>query len=391
MRDILRRIHLAIGAILCVPLVVLGLSGSVLVFEDELRAALEPTPHAFTAGEARPLAQIVESARAAAPQEWVPSLVLPAARYGDSVEVRFSDPKRGPSPGGRLVFVDPVSGVVLGTREGTQGILRQIASLHSNLLMRDLGGRSVIGWLGVAMVMLGLTGPLLWWPRRRQWRAAFRIRRDAGAYALLRDLHGVVGICGVGVLLVVSVTGVYLAFPQSVGAAISTLLPVRDLRPNAGAFRVTPQPGRAPLAIDAAVALARAAVPDAGVRSVFLPLRPEQPYRVILTHARTRAGAPPVTAFVDPWLGRVIERRDPAEYSVGERIVAWQRALHAGAGLGWPWRGLVFLSGFLPPLFAASGVTMWLLKRRARNRGGAPQERRLGLDNRGKSMRRQQP
>jgi len=38
--------------------------------------------------------------------------------------------------------------------------------------------------------------------------------------------------------------------------------------------------------------------------------------------------------------------------------------VHAGQALDWVWKLLVFLSGFLPLLFALTGPTMWWLKRR---------------------------
>jgi len=390
MRDLLRRIHLTIGALLCVPLGVLGLTGSVLVFEDDLRAMFEPPPVAHASGAARPLAEIVEAARGAAPRGTAPNYLAPAQRYGDSAQVRFSDPKRGPGPGGLLVFVDPVSGAVLGTQQGSDGLIRQISSLHSNLLLRDFGGRSVIGWLGVAMLMLGCTGPFLWWPKRQQWRSVFRVRWNAGPYAVLRDLHGIVGICGVIVLLAVSFSGVYLAFPQTVGGTIASILPARDLRGGGSEVRVTPIEGRMPLDIDAAAALARSAAPDATLRSIFLPLRKDQPYRVNLARGEAEQGVPLVSVFVDPWAGRVVELRDPQTYSAGERIIGWQRALHAGAGFGWPWKIVVFLSGFLPPLFAGSGVAMWLLKRRARLQRKAAGEPRQTSTQQGKIAERQQ-
>jgi uncharacterized iron-regulated membrane protein len=67
--------------------------------------------------------------------------------------------------------------------------------------------------------------------------------------------------------------------------------------------------------------------------------------------------------LVDPWTRRVVDTYDPQRFSLGERIIAWQHALHAGQGLGWVWKILVFLSGLLPLLFTVSGVAMWRLKR----------------------------
>ena len=87
-----------------------------------------------------------------------------------------------------------------------------------------------------------------------------------------------------------------------------------------------------------------------------------------------------------PWTRRVVDDLDPQRFSLGERMLAWQHALHAGQGLGWVWKILVFLSGLLPLLFAVTGVAMWRLKRRrelpaepgrlVRDRVGAAQEGR---------------
>jgi len=82
-----------------------------------------------------------------------------------------------------------------------------------------------------------------------------------------------------------------------------------------------------------------------------------------------------VTAFIDPWKHRILELRDPRQFSTGESFLAWQRALHVGSGLGWGWRILVFLSGFLPLLFAITGFAMWLTKRRLRRTAAAAASR----------------
>jgi uncharacterized iron-regulated membrane protein len=96
---------------------------------------------------------------------------------------------------------------------------------------------------------------------------------------------------------------------------------------------------------------------------VFLPTRPDQPFRVGFSRAGQERGAPVVSVFVDPWARRVIEVLDPRQFTTGERILAWQHALHAGEALGWVWKILVFLSGFLPTLFVVTGASMWWMKR----------------------------
>ena len=55
-------------------------------------------------------------------------------------------------------------------------------------------GRTFVGWLGVAMLVLGLTGLVLWWPKRGQWKYAFFVRRTATGLRFHRELHAATGI-----------------------------------------------------------------------------------------------------------------------------------------------------------------------------------------------------
>jgi uncharacterized iron-regulated membrane protein len=111
--------------------------------------------------------------------------------------------------------------------------------------------------------------------------------------------------------------------------------------------------------------LANARVSGGELTSIFLPTRPDQPYRISLFRAGQERGETPVTVLVDPWTRRIVEVFDPRRYSTGETILASQHALHAGRGFGLVWKLLVFLSGLLPALLAATGIAMWLKRRRS--------------------------
>lgn len=366
-RKLIQQIHLWIGLILCVPLVAIGLTGSILVFDHEIEDLLTPPPRPAGVGALRSIDDIAAAAQNAAPPGLAPTMVIAPAAPGEVASVRLAPWGRTAGPSGALqLLIDPVSLEILERREPGQSLVRQIFLLHANLLMRDRSGRGAVGWLGVVMLSLGISGLFLWWPRPNNWRAAFTVKRGARGVRFHRDLHGAVGIWSLVVFIVVSFSGVYLAFPQTLGSAIGSVLPARDLRSSAAAIRVVPIKDQAPTTIDEAVALARLSRPDTLLRFVGLPTRPNQPVRVGLARPGDEQGAPTITVFVDPWQRRVIEVRDPHDYTIGEKVMAWQRALHAGHGLGWLWRILVFLSGFLPLVFAITGIAMWLLKRRRR-------------------------
>ena len=94
----------------------------------------------------------------------------------------------------------------------------------------------------------------------------------------------------------VTFSGVYIAFPRETAAVINTVFPGRDLR-AASVMRVEPVRGAPKMAINRAVTLAReASGGDADLRSIIMPMRPDQPYRVSLVRPGHTEGAPMMIA-----------------------------------------------------------------------------------------------
>lgn len=242
---------------------------------------------------------------------------------------------------------------------------RLMHDIHGNLLIPGFVGRQFVGWLGVFMTGLGLSGIIMWWPKRGQWKRAFKIKLDGGLLRAVYDLHRFFGICTLVVFLIVCVSGVYIVFPQTINTIGGANALVRDARMQAP-MPVTPVEGETALDADAVVDLARGSVENGILRTVAIPLGPRQPYRVGFSKPSDVISAPVVTVTVDPWAKQVMEVRDPDAYSANSKFLAWQRPLHSGSGVGIVWWLLVFISGLLPPLFAFTGVTMWWLRRRAR-------------------------
>jgi len=70
-RHTLFTVHMWIGLILGVLLALLGLSGSLLVYDDALADLLSPPPRAATAGTPLPLTMLADTARDAAAAQGV--------------------------------------------------------------------------------------------------------------------------------------------------------------------------------------------------------------------------------------------------------------------------------------------------------------------------------
>jgi uncharacterized iron-regulated membrane protein len=399
----LQQLHLWIGLILLLPLVMMGVTGAVLVYGHDIEHLLgQGEPPAKAVGEWRSPGELMEAARAASNDPTrIPIAVRWPMEVGEPAAVRLSRPgmaserpqfrgsqqgqgggqqggqgqaqgrvpTQSPFAGSLQILIDPVSLQVLETQQAMTGWLRFFHDLHGQLFIAGGLGRELVGWLGVALLVLGCSGLYLWWPRPGQWKAAFIVRRTAKGLRFNRELHGAVGIWSLVLFMLVNVTGVYLAFPQPIAAAVNAVWPGRDMRAAMSQTRVEPMRGVQPMGVNEAVELARSKVPDGRFLNASLSTRPDQAMRVGLIRADHAEGAPIITVIIDPFRKSVVDVFDPQAMSTGERIIAWQRALHYGIGLGGGYKFLVFVSGVIIPVFAVTGFLMWWLKRRNRRAG----------------------
>ncbi|HWU54516.1 MAG TPA: PepSY-associated TM helix domain-containing protein [Rhizomicrobium sp.] len=365
-RHTLFTIHMWVGLILGVLLAALGLSGSLLVYDETISDWLAPAPPAVTGGSPLPLSMLAGIARDAAASKGIEGgqlqLILPETKtdalvvrigglspMGNVPRARAEGGDRPARPRQLQVYLDPVSGEVLGTRNFAQPSLLTFAhQLHGNFLMSRETGRPLVGWLGVAMCALGISGLVLWWPKRGQWKYAFKVRSTATGLRFHRELHAATGIWIFLVFMAVSFSGVVIAWPQTMGLGGS----------GAGARgmpMVEASEGQR-LGPTEAVIAATAAVPDIKPRTVTIPARPDQPVSVnYRSHDAVNAAV-----LIDPYSGKVLMVRDNSE-----RFLAWMRPVHDGT-LGFAWRFLVFLSGLVPTLFIVTGLIMWWKKRQRR-------------------------
>jgi uncharacterized iron-regulated membrane protein len=99
--------------------------------------------------------------------------------------------------------------------EPTFGIrmVSTLIELHDDLLGGSTG-RKVNGIGALAVVLVALTGLVIWWPGISRWRRSLTLRRGVAWKRFNWDLHSVIGIWSFAFIMVFAVSGVYLCFPQ---------------------------------------------------------------------------------------------------------------------------------------------------------------------------------
>lgn len=374
MRGVLSLLHLWVGLVFCIPLTLLGVTGSALVYERAIGDWLQPPPHASAQGTPQAAQAIIDASAATRP-DLSPVIFMPALAQGDAAIVYLATKDRAQFSGLYQAFVDPVSLKVLDIRENFGSpFFAMVHNLHTNMMIGEGAGGTVVGWLGLGMTTLGLSGLVNWWPRRGGWRGAYGVKRAARGWLFHRQLHGTIGITAWIIFMILTVSGVAISFPATANAAMRALsgYDVTAFHPPARVSEdngLPPAESAAPINSDRASALALRSQPRTHVAMIFLPNTPRQPFRINLIPDGAEPDAQAITVLVDSNRAQIVGVRDPWQRGTGSQVINWQRPLHTGRGTHALYRAAIFLVGLLPPLFAVTGVSMWWIKRRQRQRG----------------------
>jgi uncharacterized iron-regulated membrane protein len=211
LRKALFQVHLWSGIALGLYILMISVTGSVLVYWNELLRAATPEP-IISAGPGPRLTdvQLAEAAVRSYPGYQVVRIAR-TKNLDRAVDVWLS---RGDQLKKRMF--DPRTGCDLGDVVPTGiWVLSKIQDIHDNLVAGQTG-RKVNGLGAVALLALAVTGLVIWWPGMKTWRRSLILPRRVGWKRFMWHLHSMVGFWTFGSMLVFGFSGIYLSFPEEV-------------------------------------------------------------------------------------------------------------------------------------------------------------------------------
>jgi uncharacterized iron-regulated membrane protein len=220
---LLFQVHLWAGVGIGLYVLVICLSGSLLVYRNELFSYFSPQPKIVTgSGRTLSIDALKRAARGAFPNYDVTdvragqtqrhAVEITLAR-GEEIKIRLFHPFTGEDLGSNLP---------LGFR-----FTAWVRDLHDNLL-RGKTGRRVNGLGALLVILLGVTGAILWWPGIRNWPRSLVIDFRANWKRLNWTLHSALGFWFFGFVLLWGLTGAYLCFPEESAWIFDPLEPFQD-------------------------------------------------------------------------------------------------------------------------------------------------------------------
>ena len=405
MRSLMLHLHRYMGLTIAAFLVVTGLTGAIISWDHELDEWLNPhLNEVHTPGEPLSAFALAEKVEAEFPKVEVTYFEL-APEPGHS-QYFWVQPRVNPETGHlyksefNQVYVDPVSGDIIGKREwgAVWPITREtfmsfLYKLHFSLHIPEFWGIDHWGiWLLGVIALIWtfdcFIGAYLTLPKGgsskkrengrsylKRWSPSWKIRRSAGPIRFNFDLHRALGLWTWGLLFVIAFTAFSLNLYREVFFPIMSTIsdvtpsPLEERTPNDHDNPITPTLSFADVS-QVARQEADAIGWDQPVGSIWYA-RDWGIYRVEYFGGGDSHGTGGVgheAIFFDGHTGEVLGDFVPWEGTAADIFVQAQFPVHSGRILGLPGRILISIMGVVVAALSITGVIIWYRKHKAKER-----------------------
>ena len=253
------------------------------------------------------------------------------------------------------VIYDGCAAKVLGT--ANLAWMDWMVDFHHNLRYEKVG-RTAAGWVGLALFLSSVGGFLLWLVSSPSIARLFNIR---SGILMQRGLHTTSGVLLGALLVIGSLTSLFLCFPQTMraGLALFVELPtdVRAPRPP------KPAKGTATAGLGDIMLTAKQTIPDGDIREIRMP-KGYGAAQVRMWRAGDFRSLGNNVVTVDNVTAKATATNLYESKGPGDRIVQAMAGLHYGEWGGLFYRSVYGVAGFVSALLMVTGFLLWWLPKR---------------------------
>ncbi len=351
MRPSLRRfllgLHRYVGLAFAAFLAVSGLTGSILAFADDYDHWMHPglwrvTPVGVRLPEQTLADRVIERLTNEGSQTHIDQIRL----NGDHSSQVFV------LTDGRMMFVNPYNGTILGTRDHPSreaAFVAWVYQLHVRLLAGNVG-EWIVDIATATVFLLVPTGVYLWWNKKR-----LSLKLRASWRRITWDLHNVAGLYGFVLIFLLAVTGLLIAYETPL-YWIARSEPWRPERAPQSVLPGTPGPDAHLPNLDELLIAANRVLPEAETYQIQLPIRNRSPLR-IMKRGPGMAGSS--TVYLDRYDGHILRVEDVSKLPRAYRAHLMNQAIHTGSFLGLPGKIVLSVSSILLVVLVVTGCVVW--------------------------------
>jgi len=350
--------HLYLGIIAGAILCIVGLTGSILVFQDEIDVALNKNLFESLKGQKR-----------YSIDEVIP--VVQQKYPGRKFDYVFQTDEENPNATYRFYnftteeefFVNPYTAELCGKRLINSSFIRIVMNIHRTMLI-PAAGRYIVGLATLGMLILTISGLRLWVPQQykkwKQWRSVLTVNFKAGFKRQNYDWHNVLGFYSAPVIILLSITGFAITF-STVFIAFLFMLTGQSPQSVAGIFgqKSVYTEGAKSLSATAVAKIASAELPEAQLLGIAVPADSSMVYRLDLKSDGPARSGNRIMLMVDQYTGKIVLNSETDFPDIGNSYLSWLTPIHYGTFGGMPTRILALLGGLMPLLLYITGFIIW--------------------------------
>jgi len=338
------QVHLWAGLIIGLVLGVQGISGAILAWRAPLDRVVNRQLYVVAPGGPRlSYEELATRAQVARPGAELEHLRASAAADAP-VMVGFTDDT--------YVHLNPHDGTVLGLRARYGDALGWVEGLHKYIRLRPALGEPLVGTVALGLILVILTGVVVWWPAtRRALRAGLTLNGKLTGRPWNLSLHKTAGIYAALILFVSAVTGAPIAFKW-----LQRLFIAAEAPPPAAS-----QSGKPSVGFDVIARRLDSLMPAA--HDFYIPL----PKKGLVKSYAIAADAPHPNARSYVWFnaadGAVVRFTPYTEAGTGFRFYYWMLSLHTGQIGGWVVQVMLSCGALTVPLLVYTGAASFLQRK----------------------------
>ncbi|MEH2455992.1 PepSY-associated TM helix domain-containing protein [Nostoc sp.] len=346
-------LHRYLGLAMGFVLIIVGLTGSLLVFQKEINDFLVAQQFGHISPQEVPLSleSVVNTVKAVYDSSGndlkLNKLYMPSVP-DEPIMFAFT----APNDKGIDVIVNPYTGAIMGERSDTTLIVL-LYQLHYALMAGDIG-MTIVGIIAFLSLVLNITGIILW-PGWRRLIAGFKIKWNAHPKRINFDIHKVAGIIAVVFLTLTSITGFCWNFYNFTEPIIYAMTFTKQ-QPEPVSV---PQPGQFPLRLREQLKIGDATLPGAMVRSISFPSKPEDSLKISFKLPQENAERGQSNVYLDQYTGKVLRIDNALKMPLGDRVLNSFTPLHYGTFGGLSTRILYVFVGLSPLILFITGFVMY--------------------------------
>ncbi|AZA47957.1 PepSY domain-containing protein [Chryseobacterium carnipullorum] len=218
------KLHLWLGLSVGIIVFIVSLTGTLYVFKDEIQNSLRKEAIYVQKSSTSPLSIAVLKEKVSLELNEKYPLSTVEISLDKNKSYRFSYYEKNKKGWNyfeefkinKLVYVDQYSGKILAVYDEKYSFFTILKYIHWSLLLNSEWGKYVVGIPTVVFIFMLITGIILWWPKNKKARKGrfwFSWKNVKTWKRKNYDLHNVLGFYASFFALLISITGIYFAYP----------------------------------------------------------------------------------------------------------------------------------------------------------------------------------